>query len=135
MLGIREPNLYGKSNYKALKKLCKEAAKKSKVKVKVLQSNFEGVIVTLIQKAYKKYQGIIINAGAYTHTSIAILDALKAVQIPTVEVHLTDINNREDFRKISFVGKYAEKSIVGEGIKGYKSAIDYLVSKNEISTR
>ena len=127
MLGIREPTLYGKSDYRTLKNVCKETAKSFGAKIKIVQSNCEGEIVTLIQRSLKKNDGIIINAGAYTHTSIAILDALKSVQIPTVEVHLTDINKREDFRKISFVGLYAEKSFIGEGINGYKSAIKYLI--------
>ena len=129
MIGIREPDLYGKADYKALVNTVKEHAKKYGIKVKCYQSNCEGEICTVIQKAYKKFDGIVINAGAYTHTSIAILDALKAVQIPTVEVHITDINEREEFRKHSYISLYAEKFIAGKGIDGYKEAIDYLKEK------
>ena len=129
MLGIREPALYGKADYATLIKSVKSHAREIGVKVKCFQSNFEGEIVTAIQKAYKKFDGIIINAGAYTHTSVAILDALKAVSLPTVEVHITDINSREEFRKNSFISLYAEKVIVGKGIAGYIDALDYLYDK------
>ena len=129
MLGVREPSLYGNSTYKDLVKKIKAHAKQSGAIVKCFQSNSEGEICTAIQKAYKKYDGIIINAGAYTHTSVAILDALKSVAIPTVEVHITDINEREDFRKFSYISLYAEKVIVGKGFDGYTLAIDYLVKK------
>lgn len=126
MLGIREPELYGKGNLKSLERYCKEVGKALGIKVCTYQSNFEGKIVEKIQSAYKKFDGIVINAGAYTHTSVAIPDALKAVSIPTVEVHLTDINEREDFRKKSFISLYAEKVISGKGFEGYKEAIEYL---------
>ena len=129
MLGIREPNLYGNSTYKDLKNKIKTHAKKLGVKVKLYQSNYEGDICTAIQKAYKKFDGIVINAGAYTHTSVAILDALKSVAIPTVEVHVTDINEREEFRKLSYISLYAEKIIVGKGFDGYNLALDYLLNK------
>lgn len=129
MLGIREPDLYGKNDYKALIKSVKTHAKGIGVKVKCVQSNFEGAIVSAIQKAYKRFNGIVINAGAYTHTSVAILDALKAVSIPTVEVHITDINAREEFRKKSYISLYAEKFIAGKGIAGYLDALDYLKEK------
>ena len=129
MLGIREPALYGKTDYKSLVKTVKSHAKELGIKVKCFQSNCEGAIVTAIQKAYNKYDGIVINAGAYTHTSVAILDALKAVSLPTVEVHITDINSREEFRKLSYVSMYAEKVIVGKGIAGYTEALDYLKTK------
>lgn len=129
MLGVREPDLYGKTDYKALVKSVKLHAKEIGVKVKCFQSNSEGAIVTEIQKAYRRYDGIVINAGAYTHTSIAILDALKAVSIPTAEVHITDINTREEFRKQSYISLYAEKFIAGKGIKGYLDALDYLKEK------
>lgn len=130
MVGIREPELYGKNDYKALCTFIKREALKNNVKVKLTQSNYEGKIVTAIQKAYKKYDGIIINAGAYTHTSVAILDALKAVQIRTVEVHLTDIAEREDFRKLSYISMYAECLIKGKGFQGYSLAIEHL-AKNK----
>ena len=129
MLGIREPNLYGNSTYKDLKMQITTHAKKLGVKVKLYQSNYEGDICTAIQKAYKKFDGIIINAGAYTHTSVAILDALKSVAIPTVEVHITDINEREEFRKLSYISLYAEKMIAGKGFNGYNLALDYLFNK------
>ena len=129
MLGVREPSLYGNSTYKDLVNQIKLHAKEKGVKVKCFQSNSEGDICTVIQKAYNKFDGIIINAGAYTHTSIAILDALKSVNIPTVEVHITDINEREEFRKFSYISLFAEKSIVGKGFKGYNLAIDYLLGK------
>jgi len=131
MVGIREKHLYGTSTFKDLEKYIKTSAKELGVKVKLYQSNYEGDICTIIQKAYKKYDGIIINAGAYTHTSVAILDALKAVNIPTCEVHLTDINNRDEFRKRSYISLYAEKVIVGKGFQGYREAIEYFVNKKK----
>lgn len=127
MLGVREPDLYGKKDYKALIKEIKTYARQKNVKIKCRQSNYEGKIVTWIQRAYKKCDGIVINAGALTHTSVAVLDALKAVGIPTVEVHLTDIYSRDEFRKFSYVSLYAEKVIAGKGFAGYIEAIDYLV--------
>ena len=126
MLGIREKNIYGDRDYKSLIKLIKDHAKKSGVKVKCFQSNYEGAIVTAIQKAYNKFDGIVINPGAYTHTSVAILDALKAVNIPTVEVHISAVNEREDFRQISYVGKFAFKTITGKGFDGYIEALNEL---------
>lgn len=125
MLGIREKNLYGDKSYNDLVRFIKKKCVKSGIKCKTVQSNYEGKIVGIIQKAYKKYDGIIINAGAYTHTSIAIADALKAVSIPTVEVHLTDITAREEYRKTSYISEVAEKVIVGKGFSGYAEAIEY----------
>ena len=129
MLGIREPDLYGKKDFAALEKFIEDSAKELDLEVKLFQSNYEGDIVTEIQKAYKKFDGIVINAGAYTHTSVAILDALKAVGIRTVEVHLTDIAEREEFRAWSYVSLYAEKLVKGKGFEGYREALEYL--KNE----
>ena len=129
MLGIREKNLYGDKSYASLIKLIKSSAKEKKVKVKCFQSNYEGAIVTAIQKALGKFDGIVINPGAYTHTSIAILDALKSVNIPTVEVHITDVENREDYRKISFVKEFAFLTITGKGFSGYVEAIDALIDR------
>ena len=129
MLGIREPDLYGKNNYKTLIKKIKTWAKELNVKVNCFQSNSEGDICTKIQKSLKKFDGININAGAYTHTSVAILDALKSVNLPTVEVHITDINEREEFRKKSYISLYAEYVIVGKGFDGYKQALEYLVKR------
>lgn len=129
MLGIREPELYGKRDYKALVEAVETHAARLGVSVTVTQSNSEGEIVTFIQKAYGIFDGIVINAGGYTHTSVVILDALKAVGLPTVEVHLTDIHLREKFRDFSFISLYAEKFIAGKGFDGYLEAIDYLVEK------
>lgn len=131
MLGIREPEIYGAKTYKALKKLIRSYAKEKKVKVKLYQSNYEGDIVTEIQKALGKFDGIVINPAAYTHTSVAILDALKAVNIPAVEVHISAVNEREDFRQISYAGKYCFKTIAGEGFKGYTDAIDALMGEKQ----
>ena len=128
MLGVREPELYGNKSYPDLVKDIKQYAKKNNVKVDFYQSNYEGALVTRIQKAYNKYDGIVINPGAYTHTSVAILDALKAVGIKTVEVHLTNVNEREDYRKISFVSEYASLVVKGEGFNGYFKAIDFLLN-------
>ncbi len=129
MLGIREKNIYGDKNYAALVKGIKAHAKEKGVKVTCYQSNYEGDIVTKIQKAYQKFDGIVINPGAYTHTSVAILDALKAVNIPTVEVHISKVDEREDFRQISFVRNFAFKTITGEGFNGYNMAIDAIIER------
>ena len=126
MLGIREPDLYGKKDYKTLLAEIKAHAKEIGVKVTCRQSNCEGRIVTFIQKALGKYDGIVINPGAYTHTSVAILDALKAVSIPTVEVHLTDVDSREEYRKVSYVSEYAFLRVTGKGFQGYLEALDAL---------
>ena len=127
MLGIREKGLYGDKTYKALVKQIKNKAKNVGVKVTCLQSNYEGKLVDYIQHAYKKYDGIVINPGAYTHTSVALLDALKSVSIPTVEVHITDVNSREEYRQISYVKEYAFLTITGKGFLGYEDAIDALI--------
>ena len=129
MLGIREPDIYGKEDYKTLVKKIKTFAKENGVKVTVKQTNSEGKLVSLIQKAYKKYDGIAINPGAYTHTSVAILDALKAVDIPTVEVHISKVDEREEFRKTSFVRLACFKTVSGEGTEGYITAISALIEK------
>ncbi len=127
MLGLREPDIYGKQDYSTLLKMIDEACRD--IEYEVYQSNHEGAIVDKIQASYKNVDGIVINPAAYTHTSVAILDALKAVGIPTVEVHISDINTREEFRKFSFVSLYAEKTIAGHGLEGYTEAIDYLKNK------
>ena len=128
MLGIREPEHYGRDDYKALVSSVKESAKSLGVKVKMYQSNHEGDLVDKIQEAYFKGAcGIVINPGAYTHTSIAILDAIKSTKLPTVEVHISKVEEREDFRQISYVSLAAEKRITGHGIKGYVEALEYLV--------
>ena len=126
-LGIREPEIYGKTTYKDMLEIIGEYAKDKEIAVSFFQSNHEGALVDAIQESYyNKIDGIVINPAAYTHTSVAILDALKAVGIPTVEVHLSAVEKREDFRQISYVGKYACKTITGQGINGYLQAIDYL---------
>lgn len=125
MLGIREPDKYGRKSYADLVKYIKDSAVELGLKVTVVQSNYEGKIVDLIQRAYKSYDGIVINAGAYTHTSVAILDALKAVDIPTVEVHLTNIYEREEFRHLSYVSMAAKKTVCGKGFDGYKEALEF----------
>ena len=126
MLGIREPDIYGKQNFAALEEFIKDSAKEAGVDVSLFQSNHEGEIVDVIQSAYKVFDGIVINPAAYTHTSVAILDALKSVAIPTVEVHLSDINEREEFRKFSYVSLVAKKTICGLGFEGYRKAIFYI---------
>ena len=128
MLGIREPEIYGKKTYNDLVKLITEYAREKEIKVEFFQSNHEGEIVSRIQQAYfDKFEGIVINPAAYTHTSVAILDALKSVAIPTVEVHISDVDSREEFRKFSFVKLVAKKTIAGLGFDGYLRAIDYLM--------
>lgn len=128
MLGIREKNLYGVSTYNDLLKLIEDKAKKENITIDCFQSNHEGEIIDCIQNALNVYDGIVINAGGYTHTSIAILDALKSVNIRTIEVHITDIENREDFRKFSYISLFAEEKIIGHGLNGYIEAIDILIN-------
>lgn len=129
MLGIREPEIYGKETYNTLIKKIEEYGKKNNVNIRCYQSNHEGDLVDIIQFAYGVYDGIVINPGAYTHTSIAILDALKAVGIPAVEVHISDVDAREDFRKISYVRQACFETISGKGTDGYLLAIDSLMKK------
>ena len=131
MLGIREPAIYGSSTYEDLKDLVTTTCKEHHVEYQIFQSNHEGAIVDKIQAAYGVYDGIIINPAAYTHTSIAILDALKAVRIPAVEVHLTDISKREDFRQISYTAQACEKTFAGIGFEGYAEAIRYLAQHQQ----
>ena len=126
MLGIREPEVYGKDSYTELLALLEETAKAMEIEIVHHQSNHEGVLVDRIQQAYGVFDGIVINPAAYTHTSIAILDALKAVGIPTVEVHISDVTKREAFRQVSYPGMYCEKTIAGQGIRGYRLALEYL---------
>ena len=125
MLGIREPDIYGKNDYRSLCEFIKKSADEIGLEVEIFQSNHEGEIVDKIQQAYGNKDGIVINPAAYTHTSVAILDALKAVSIPAVEVHLTDVDSREEFRKISFVSLYCEERFAGLGFDGYKKALEY----------
>ena len=126
MLGIREPDLYGKADYAALVQLVEETCAQEGIGVEIFQSNHEGAIVDKIQEAYGRKDGIVINPAAYTHTSVAILDALKAVSIPAVEIHSSDVSQREDFRQISYAGKACIKTFMGLGLEGYRQAILYL---------
>ena len=126
MLGLREPEIYGRTTYHELTKRIRRYAKTNGVRVKCYQSNHEGALVTAIQKARGRYDGIVINPGAYTHTSIALLDALKAVSIPTVEVHISDPDSREDFRQVSYIRAAVCHTIKGKGLGGYTEAITYL---------
>ena len=129
MLGIREPDIYGKKTYYDLVEFCEETCNKLNIDVEVFQSNHEGEMVDIIQEAYENFDAIVLNAAAYTHTSVAILDALKAVSLPTVEVHLSDIDSREEFRKNSVIRPACEKVICGRGFDGYREAIEYLNDK------
>ncbi|MBQ3371886.1 MAG: type II 3-dehydroquinate dehydratase [Oscillospiraceae bacterium] len=126
MLGLREPDIYGKQDFAALEEFIRETCRAEGVEPVLFQSNHEGAIVDAIQAAYGEVDGIVINPAAYTHTSVAILDALKAVRIPAVEVHLSDISKRESFRQISYAGMACIKSFVGLGFEGYRQAILYL---------
>ena len=129
LLGVREPNIYGKQDYQALVNLIQETCGRLGIQAEVFQSNHEGAIVDKIQQAYGKADGIVINPAAYTHTSVAILDALKAVGLPAVEVHLSDVNAREPFRHHSYAGMACEAHYIGLGFQGYAEAIEYLHEK------
>jgi len=129
MLGIREPAIYGSTTFQGLCEYLQEKARELGVEVEQYQSNHEGDIVTKIQQAYGKMDGIVINPAAYTHTSVAILDALKSVGIPAVEVHISDPMTRETFRHVSYAGLACEKTIKGHGIPGYGMALEYLAEK------
>ena len=130
MIGIREPEIYGNQNYKTLLADIEKWAEEIGCDVECFQSNHEGAIVDKIQEAYGVFDGIVINPAAYTHTSIAILDALKSVGLPSVEVHISDITKREDFRQISYAGMACEEHIIGKDIDGYRLAMEYLHNKN-----
>ncbi len=130
MLGIREPEIYGRATYADLCRLIEDHAKELGVSVTLCQSNHEGALVDAIQQAYGKQDGIVINPGAYTHTSIALLDALNAVSIPAVEVHISDPDSREEFRKTSYVRAACVKTIKGHGLSGYLEAMDFLAGVN-----
>lgn len=127
MLGIREPNIYGNETYATLLSKVQTHANERGIELKAIQSNHEGVLVDEIQAAYKKFDGIVINPAAYTHTSIALLDALKAVGLPTVEVHISDVSKREDYRQISYVREACIATVSGHGTNGYLEAIDLLI--------
>ena len=127
MLGIREPGIYGEQSYATLQNRIREYAASRGIEVELYQSNHEGDLVDRIQQAYGNTDGIVITPGAYTHTSIALLDAVKAVSIPTVEVHISDVSKREDFRQISYIRLACVKTISGHGIEGYIEAMQFLL--------
>lgn len=129
MVGIREPGIYGKQTFADLLQLLDDTAKELGVELEPFQSNHEGALVDKIQESYGKVDGIVINPAAYTHTSVAILDALKAVSIPAVEVHISDVDAREPFRQVSYAGMYCEKTVKGQGLQGYAVAMRYLWEK------
>ena len=129
MLGIREPGIYGKNTFADLLALIEKTAAEESLDIEQFQSNHEGAIVDKIQESYGKVDGIVINPAAYTHTSVAILDALKSVSIPAVEVHISNVDAREAFRQISYPGLYCEKTIKGQGLEGYRQGILYLKEK------
>ena len=130
MLGIREPDIYGRVTYDDLVKMIEDHGKNKGIEIEVMQSNHEGDLVDMLQDCYRKIDGIVINPGAYTHTSVAILDALKAVSIPAVEVHISDVDSREDFRQISYIRKACIETISGHGVNGYLEAMDHLMSNS-----
>lgn len=129
MVGIREPGIYGMQTFAGLLQLLDDTAKELGVEFEQFQSNHEGALVDKIQESYGKVDGIVINPAAYTHTSVAILDALKAVSIPAVEVHISDVDAREPFRQVSYAGMYCEKTVKGQGLQGYAVAMRYLWEK------
>lgn len=131
MLGIREPDIYGKNTYNDLCQLITDYANQKGIEVKLFQSNYEGAIVDEIQNAYGNFDGIVINPAAYTHTSVAILDAVKSVGLPTVEVHISKVESREDFRQISYVRQACIKTVTGLGFNGYLVAIDTLIENGK----
>ena len=131
LLGLREPDIYGKSSYRDLCRLIRQNAKKMDVHVRIRQTNHEGRLVEAIQRAYKRYDGIIINPAAYTHTSVAIADAVKAVMIPTVEVHISDVSTREDFRQISYIRPCCIATVSGMGFEGYIEAMRILTKNRK----
>lgn len=132
MLGIREPDIYGRQTYADLEKYIQEFCRELGITCTLAQSNHEGQLVDLIQSAYGTMDGIVINPAAYTHTSVAILDALKAVSLPAVEVHLSDVNSREAFRQISYAGMACEKTFSGYGFSGYRMAAEYLLQTRKV---
>lgn len=128
LLGLREPEIYGKQSYAHLESYIRQSAEELGCEVEIFQSNHEGVLVDRIQEAYGKFDGIVINPAAYTHTSVAILDALKAVGLPAVEVHLSDVSKREDFRQFSYVRLACKATFMGLGFEGYKRALEFFAN-------
>ena len=135
LLGLREPAIYGSDNYDKLESICHEAGREFGFEsVAMFQSNHEGAIVDKIQAAYGFFDGIVINPAAYTHTSVAILDALKAVQLPAVEVHISDVDSREDFRQVSYAGMACFARVTGEGLEGYRHALQLLAERLQVAS-
>ena len=132
MLGIREPSVYGHQTYDDLCTLIRDHAAKIGADVEIYQSNHEGDLVDKIQSAYQRVNGIVINPAAYTHTSVALLDALKAVGIPAVEVHISEVSKREEFRQVSYVRPYCRATIAGHGFNGYLEAMDLLMAEANV---
>lgn len=132
MLGLREPEIYGASTYQDLVQFIQRCAEESAIEVECRQSNHEGTLVDWIQEAYDVFDGIVINPGAYTHTSIALLDAIKSVSIPTVEVHLSDVSKREAFRQVSYIRAACVKTYMGLGFEGYRQALLYLKKNGQV---
>ena len=130
LLGVREPDIYGKQDFAALEAFIRDVCADEGIECELFQSNHEGAIVDMIQSALGRFDGIVINPAAYTHTSVAILDALKAVALPAVEVHLSDVSVREEFRRVSYAGMACEKTFMGLGFDGYKEAILYLKARH-----
>ena len=135
LLGLREPDIYGRQTYSDLERFVESCAKEEGVEIKLFQSNHEGALVNEIQAAYGNFDGIVINPAAYTHTSVAILDALKAVSLPAVEVHLSDVSKREAFRQISYPGMACLKTYMGLGFEGYRQALRFLKAYLEVAKR
>lgn len=130
-LGIREPEIYGRESYADLCRVIERHAKERGVTAEIQQTNHEGILVDLIQSAYGRFDGIVINPAAYTHTSVALYDAVRAVGIPTVEVHLSDTQNREDFRKVSYIRPACRATVEGKGFAGYLEAMDLLIGEKK----
>ena len=131
MLGVREPDIYGRQTYADLENYIRDFCRELGIECELYQSNHEGDLVDAIQRAYGAVDGIVINPAAYTHTSVAILDALKAVALPAAEVHITDINQREEFRKVSYAGMACQAHFIGQGLAGYLNAVRWLAGGSE----
>lgn len=134
MLGVREPDIYGKQTYADLERYIRDFCGELGIECEIYQSNHEGDLVDAIQAAYRNFDGIVINSAAYTHTSVALLDAVKAVGIPTVEVHISDVSKREDFRQVSYIRQACRKTVAGHGFEGYRMAAEHLLALKSVVT-
>ena len=134
MLGVREPDIYGKQTYADLDRYIRDFCGELGIECEIYQSNHEGDLVDAIQAAYRNFDGIVINPAAYTHTSVALLDAVKAVGIPTVEVHISDVSKREDFRQVSYIRQACRKTVAGHGFEGYRMAAEHLLALKNVVT-